>query len=365
MISELHKGPFKRIAILSAEYRMKGRYIFFYAVIGLLSSALLFIITLFPEMHNSAMQIGLILVLPVFLIIIGLIVAGKVNMAAWFVFCTQIIGCHVAVFLELPAFSTFITIFIFSNIFVLTRHIQFGLALFSICSAILFKYYIESGFVEFLPIQAGHYAHQTLLFSGVFFVSILAYSYVVFTLVRHGLIDSDKLKRTSDKLYALAHLDPLTGIYNRRHFIRQGQLELIRARKNRTPLALLLADLDNLKKLNDQHGHVCGDRALMTFATTINARLGADFVFARIGGDEFAILMPATEIRAARLFAEDYLTSVKSVDFRCENRPEGLSMSAGIAMMNDSDVEIDTLLHRADVHLYQAKKNHRGEVVTG
>ena len=157
------------------------------------------------------------------------------------------------------------------------------------------------------------------------------------------------------------HTDPLSGLLNRRGFEERAELLLQRCAAAKFPVALVLADLDHFKALNDLHGHAAGDRVIADFASKLRAATGARGAAGRIGGEEFAVLLPLTDLAAARLFAEAVraLYSAGSVD----GLPAGTRVTASFGVAARSGEEaLEPLMRRADDALYKAKKNGRDSV---
>ncbi|GAB3439020.1 GGDEF domain-containing protein [Massilia solisilvae] len=155
--------------------------------------------------------------------------------------------------------------------------------------------------------------------------------------------------------------DYLTGVLSRRAFSKIGERELGRAARTGRPLALLLIDLDHFKPINDNYGHDAGDRALVAF--TLNAEKvlrGMDFL-GRIGGDEFAVWMPETDLAAATVAAHRLRRRVAALG-RTGALP-GVTLSIGVSVLHDGD-SLESVMKRADVALYEAKRNGRDQVVT-
>ena len=157
------------------------------------------------------------------------------------------------------------------------------------------------------------------------------------------------------------HTDPLSGLFNRRGFEERAMLLLQRCAAARFPVALVLADLDHFKALNDVHGHAAGDRVIADFAAKLRAAAGERGVAGRIGGEEFAVLLPLSDLAAARLFAEAIRTlySAGSVD----GLPPGtrVTSSFGVAART-AEEGLEPLMRRADEALYKAKRNGRDSV---
>ena len=143
-----------------------------------------------------------------------------------------------------------------------------------------------------------------------------------------------------------ADIDPLTTLLNRRGFDRQLELELARAAKNRRPPALVLFDLDRFKEINDVSGHAAGDVVLQTVATTWREMVGRNAIFARYGGDEFALLLPGASVDEALLVADAMRAAIS------------LECSAGITTGHRGE-SASFMVSRADVGLYRAKGSGR------
>ena len=158
-----------------------------------------------------------------------------------------------------------------------------------------------------------------------------------------------ELRRATDEVTRLASIDPLTGLFNRRHFDSRLEAELQRSRRHGDPLALLMVDVDNFKEINDAHGHVTGDRLLRCVADRLKRGVRIFDVCARYGGDEFAILMPSSNVDTAVLVAERIRTAVST---HCAHPGANLTVSIGIAVSDGREPE---LLSVADRALLEAK----------
>ncbi|MBZ9849144.1 GGDEF domain-containing protein [Mesorhizobium sp. CA14] len=162
-------------------------------------------------------------------------------------------------------------------------------------------------------------------------------------------------------LKAETHTDPLSGILNRRGFEERATLLLDQCGKAGFPVALVLADLDHFKALNDQHGHEAGDRVIADFAAKLRSATGARGAAGRIGGEEFAVLLPLTDLGAARLFAEAIRAFYSAGAI--EGLPPGIRVTASFGVAARSGREgLMPLMRRADEALYKAKKNGRDSV---
>ena len=168
--------------------------------------------------------------------------------------------------------------------------------------------------------------------------------------------------RQADRLEALSETDALTGLTNRRALRRRLTDDLRRARRYRSPVSLLLVDVDGLKRINDERGHAAGDRVIRRVADAITATLREADLGARWGGDEFAILMPNTAGDAARHSAERLAAHLR---WRRGADAEPVSVSTGIATFAPAQpmrVDAEELARRADEALYSAKRAGRDRI---
>jgi two-component system cell cycle response regulator len=160
----------------------------------------------------------------------------------------------------------------------------------------------------------------------------------------------ERVERLIARLADAARTDALTGLLNRRGFQELIEVEIERALRSSRPLAIVVGDLDHFKHLNDRLGHAAGDQALRRFAAIASAASRRIDAVARIGGEEFALLLPDTEQHAAYLLAERLRRSVK------EPHAEGLpTVSFGVASFPTHAADHESLMHAADQALYAAK----------
>jgi diguanylate cyclase (GGDEF)-like protein len=172
------------------------------------------------------------------------------------------------------------------------------------------------------------------------------------------------LEQTNRQLEQLVRTDPLTGAANRRHFVEQAQIEIQRARRDSTPLSLLMIDLDHFKRINDTWGHAAGDDVLRNFARIALTPLRVTDLFARIGGEEFAILLPNTGLDGAVELALRILAVARQQSIDCSNGQIRYNVSIGAAVLAAQETSYEPLLKRADAALYRAKEEGRDQVVT-
>ncbi len=178
------------------------------------------------------------------------------------------------------------------------------------------------------------------------------------------LREVDELKANLEQIRAEALTDALTGIANRKAFNTALERAIEQARANDTPLSVALVDIDHFKQFNDTHGHLVGDKVLRYVAIRIRECLkGKDFP-SRFGGEEFAILLPTTELRGAEAVAEQIRIAISTGELKIRNSGERLgkiTVSAGIAQLRNIDSGTD-LIRRADAALYSAKSRGRDRV---
>jgi len=171
-----------------------------------------------------------------------------------------------------------------------------------------------------------------------------------------------KFQAATQKLELLASTDPLTGAYNRRHFMETGYNELLRSKRYKHTFTVLMLDIDHFKAVNDTHGHNIGDEALIQTVAVIQQTLRAEDIMARLGGEEFAVLLPETEKAKGALLAERIRVAISEIVVETPTTPLTFTMSIGISESTDADTDIDDALKRADDALYQAKERGRNQV---
>lgn len=156
--------------------------------------------------------------------------------------------------------------------------------------------------------------------------------------------------------------DPLTGVANRRGFFRTGEGLIARTRFAGRPAALLLFDIDRFKGINDRFGHRAGDAVLIAFSRLATSLLRPTDLFGRIGGEEFASLLPDTARQDALSLAERLRTAFESISHRVAERPLTVTVSIGVAISSDAGCDLAALLEQADRALYRAKALGRNRV---
>lgn len=164
------------------------------------------------------------------------------------------------------------------------------------------------------------------------------------------------------RIYRVAATDSLSNALNRHAFFERGQREIDRARRYRNPVALLLFDIDNFKQVNDRYGHAVGDRVIAMLGETCSRHIRSTDLLGRIGGEEFVLLLPDTEIEAAAQVAER-LRVLLSAALAVPPMAHIVTASIGVAALNPDETTLHELIGRADTCLYIAKRSGRNQVV--
>ncbi|MDP2560559.1 bacteriohemerythrin [Psychrobium sp. 1_MG-2023] len=164
------------------------------------------------------------------------------------------------------------------------------------------------------------------------------------------------------RLNELASIDPLTGAINRRKFQDVAYQELERARRCQQQFSILMLDIDYFKKVNDTYGHACGDEVLKVFCQTCMSQVREYDCVARIGGEEFAILLPQSDKKGAILLAERLRLSIEKTIVDYHGHQISITVSIGVAMWQEQTQDVQELLEQADKAVYQAKNLGRNQV---
>ncbi len=173
---------------------------------------------------------------------------------------------------------------------------------------------------------------------------------------------SGELITAQEQLKELAMKDPLTGINNRRIFLELGQSEWERHIRYTYPLSFVMIDIDHFKVINDTYGHATGDKVLIQIASEIEKAIRTIDLFARLGGEEFGILLPHTSLHEAIAFSERLRKIIEAKVFSDSNNPISLTISLGVAEAQESCTDLQQLVKRADESLYHAKQTGRNKV---
>ncbi|MCW8889590.1 MAG: diguanylate cyclase [Sedimenticola sp.] len=175
-------------------------------------------------------------------------------------------------------------------------------------------------------------------------------------------MDITQRKQMESQLLALASTDSLTGVFNRRHFLEEVENHLAQSERYKSPLSLMIIDIDNFKHLNDSGGHALGDAVIKQFTQIAEATIRNVDILGRLGGDEFAILMPETSAEKALVLAERLKEAISSFDISYESLTLNITVSIGLSTyVNNEEIQdtVQSLLARADEGLYTAKRGGR------
>ncbi|WP_291321840.1 diguanylate cyclase [Desulfonatronospira sp.] len=177
--------------------------------------------------------------------------------------------------------------------------------------------------------------------------------------------DVTQQKNTEDKLRLMAITDELTGLWNRRYFMHVAQKEFERAKRYDQHLSLLMLDIDHFKRINDTLGHAAGDATLQYLGSLLNNMMRAMDTAGRLGGEEFGVLLPSTDLENAVILAERLRSEIQGNTLDYTGSRIQFTVSIGTASYLQGDQSLETILQRADTALYKAKFQGRNQVVSG
>jgi len=183
-------------------------------------------------------------------------------------------------------------------------------------------------------------------------------------LIVAAIRDMTEQKTLQEGLEFQAHIDYLTGLPNRRHFLELAERELARTRRSGVAFSALMLDIDHFKKINDTYGHQVGDVVLRKLSEVCRKTLRDIDIIGRWGGEEFAILLPGSDGKKAREVAERLRHAIAAAKVQLERGlPLRITVSIGVAPLAASEANIDVLLNEADQALYAAKRDGRNRVI--
>jgi diguanylate cyclase (GGDEF)-like protein len=197
-----------------------------------------------------------------------------------------------------------------------------------------------------------------------FILSMLVTSGIALSYTRLSNSYFERMTENVNKLRELASKDPLTGLWNARAFYDMSNKLISLGQRNTSPHCTLFIDLDHFKSINDRFGHATGDSVLRTVATCIASSCRESDIVGRIGGEEFVVFLPDTDDDGALLLAEKIRQNVEVlVPNTPDNEPCRVTLSIGVAHSDSSDDSIEDIQRRADIAMYDAKKQGRNRVV--
>jgi len=175
--------------------------------------------------------------------------------------------------------------------------------------------------------------------------------------------ERNKADQRATDLETLAAVDFLTGVYNRRQFETLARAELARCQRYMRPLSVVMLDIDHFKAVNDRFGHAAGDRVLKSVADLCRAAKRDSDIIARLGGEEFAIMLPETTEAATVQFAERLRHLIVDCALTANGEAIPVTISVGIAGASIRTSGIEALMRDADQALYEAKRSGRNRIV--
>lgn len=170
-----------------------------------------------------------------------------------------------------------------------------------------------------------------------------------------------ELEKVNLKLYDLAHTDHLTQIKNRRSFFLHGEVLYDDAKSKNDKISVIMIDIDNFKNINDTYGHNFGDKVLRAFTNSISLLISETSVFGRIGGEEFAIIIPNADVNVATEKAEYIRERIQNMNIKFNKQPVNVTASFGVSDNFDT-IDIDEMIRNADKMLYAAKESGKNKV---
>ncbi|WP_207264238.1 PAS domain S-box protein [Desulfovibrio sp. Huiquan2017] len=177
--------------------------------------------------------------------------------------------------------------------------------------------------------------------------------------------DVTKRIELEQEMKLLATIDALTGANNRHQFFSLGAVEVQRAKRYDQPLTVLMLDIDYFKSINDSYGHAAGDMVLKALASSVSSILRSSDIFGRLGGEEFAAILPQTDIEEGAEAAGRLRAALAGLTVDVGGDVVSFTVSVGVTRMHSGDSTVEELLNRADEALYKAKRMGRNRVVRG
>ncbi|QDU32829.1 putative diguanylate cyclase YcdT [Poriferisphaera corsica] len=173
--------------------------------------------------------------------------------------------------------------------------------------------------------------------------------------------DISPRKAIESMLQKIASKDGLTGIYSRSYFLEHSKKMIHQTQSDNTPLTLILLDIDHFKRVNDTHGHPTGDKTITSLTQCINKILRKSDAFGRMGGEEFAILLPNTSLDETRTISEQIRQAIQNTTIDNDNTSFNITISLGFAALTPELDTLDKLISAADKALYHAKQSGRNQ----
>ena len=195
-------------------------------------------------------------------------------------------------------------------------------------------------------------------------VELVSYLADVVWSIAEKIKADEQIRQLNARLERLAMIDELTDLPNRRAFFLQGAKEISRAERNKISFSLLMLDLDHFKNINDTYGHDAGDFVLKQFSNLLRENIRESDMAARLGGEEFSILLPETELKYAVKFAERIRQAVEQERMRVQDQSINMTVSIGVVTYSENLPDPKSVIKQADDCLYKAKRQGRNKAVS-
>ncbi|WP_027183506.1 GGDEF domain-containing protein [Desulfovibrio inopinatus] len=195
--------------------------------------------------------------------------------------------------------------------------------------------------------------------------SMHLHQWLALPLSENPLPSLTSIQKTLEELAYQTEHDPLTGVHNRRAFDTFFAMELERAQRLENSLTLALIDLDDFKRINDTYGHAVGDKVLMGVADVFSQSKRSYDIFARIGGEEFVLILPGVGMLQAETIMERMLETLRTTSFNCSAQVDPIQMTVSIGLATtkgNQPISAAMLLELADKALYQAKTSGKNQI---
>ena len=234
----------------------------------------------------------------------------------------------------------------------------------NIVENVYFGLYFDSRFGLFNPAFAAALSQPKLLIMPKV-LNVISGCLVLSLLLLRWLPDAIRERRSAEERTALLSqmtaVDGMTGLFNRSHFLMLAETEFERALRYSRPLSVLLLDLDKFKSVNDLHGHDAGDKVIVEIAHILRYMAREADLTARLGGEEFVVLLPETSVPEAAVLAERLRAAIAATPLRCPRGELTLTCSIGVAGSAGS-ASLGEMIKEADLALYEAKNAGRNQV---
>lgn len=232
----------------------------------------------------------------------------------------------------------------------------------------LYKAYLVFFFLMIIPqimimLYYGEHQHIGLVILAIIYMpATILLSRAIYTSRLSSIESNDALQESVEKLHKLSVTDSLTNIYNRRYFFEIVDNMISLAIREQKKVSLLMIDIDHFKKVNDVFGHQVGDFILVSFVDEVKKVMRKSDIFARVGGEEFSILLHDTSLEGARIISEKIREKIENREFTYNGDSIKITVSIGVSELNQNNNSVESLYKQADELLYIAKENGRNRV---